>query len=71
MLVVDGKKKIQDFKKYCKKENIRIITWLNSKNLNLIKKKISEKIVIRFLVNKLFNIYEKIIRFIILFFLQW
>ena len=38
MLVVDNKKKIKDFSNYCKKENIKIITWLNSKNLNLIKK---------------------------------
>ena len=40
MLVVENKKKMVDFKKYCKKENIKIIAWLNSKNLNLIKKKI-------------------------------
>ena len=39
MLVIENRKKILDFKKYCKKENIKIIAWLNSKNLNLIKKK--------------------------------
>lgn len=38
MLVINDKKKIQLFKKYCKKENIKIITWLNQKSLNLIKK---------------------------------
>ena len=43
MLVLDDKKKIKEFKKYCKKENIKIITWLNIKNLNLIKN-ISKKI---------------------------
>lgn len=43
MLVVDNKKKIKDFSNYCKKENIKIIIWLNSKNLNLIKKKFKEK----------------------------
>jgi hypothetical protein len=31
-------KELKDFSNYCKKENIKIITWLNSKNLNLIKK---------------------------------
>ena len=43
MLVVDNIKKIKDFSKYCKKENIKIITWLNSKNLNLIKKRFQKK----------------------------
>ena len=36
-------KKIKEFKKYCKKENIKIITWLNIKNLNLIKKYFKKK----------------------------
>tara|TARA_Y100000816_G_C25584367_1_gene314077 strand:- start:87 stop:470 length:384 start_codon:yes stop_codon:yes gene_type:complete len=39
MLVINNKKKIRDFKIYCKKENINIISWLNNRNLNLIKKK--------------------------------
>ena len=38
MTVVNKKKNILDFKKYCKKENIVVIAWLNDKNLNLIKK---------------------------------
>ena len=38
MLVVKNKQKIVDFKKYCKKENIKVIAWLNTKNLNLFKK---------------------------------
>ena len=33
-----NKQKIVDFKKYCKKENIKVIAWLNTKNLNLFKK---------------------------------
>tara|TARA_Y100000768_G_C23917077_1_gene652922 strand:+ start:689 stop:1081 length:393 start_codon:yes stop_codon:yes gene_type:complete len=45
MLVLDDKKKIKEFKKYCKKENIKIITWLNIKNLNLIKKIFQKKIL--------------------------
>ena len=43
MTVVNKKKNILDFKKYCKKENIVIIAWLNNKNLNLIKKIIKTK----------------------------
>ena len=38
MLVVDQQRKIIDFKNYCKKEKLNIITWLNQKNLEKIKK---------------------------------
>jgi len=43
MLVIDNKKKILNFKKYCKKENIKIVVWLNIKNLRLIKKNFLKK----------------------------
>ena len=38
MLVVDQQRKIIEFKNYCKKEKLNIITWLNQKNLEKIKK---------------------------------
>ncbi len=37
MVVIDNKSRIKDFKNYCKKENIKIIAWLNNHNLRLIK----------------------------------
>lgn len=40
LLVLDNKKKIKDFKKYCLKEDLKFIAWLNNKNLNFIKKKV-------------------------------
>lgn len=38
MAVVNDKNKINQFKNYCKKEELKIIAWLNNKNLNTIKK---------------------------------
>jgi hypothetical protein len=38
MIVIDDKKRIMHFKNYCKKENIKIVAWLNNRNLSLIKK---------------------------------
>ena len=38
LLVAKDKKKISAFKDYCKKENLKIIIWLNDYNFSLIKK---------------------------------
>lgn len=38
MVVIDNKSRIKHFKNYCKKENIKIIAWLNNNNLRLIKR---------------------------------
>ena len=38
MLVVNEKKLIRKFKNYCKKEDLKLITWLDAKNLLKIKK---------------------------------
>ena len=38
LLVAKDKKKISEFKNYCKKENLKIIIWLNDHNFSLIKK---------------------------------
>lgn len=42
MLVINDKKKISEFKKYCKNENLEILLWINNKNLTHLEKPIKK-----------------------------
>ena len=42
MLVINDKKKISEFKKYCKNENLEILLWINNKNLSHLEKPIKK-----------------------------
>ena len=42
MLVINDKKKISEFRKYCKNENLKILLWINNKNLPLLEKPIKK-----------------------------
>ena len=42
MLVINNKKKISEFRKYCKNENLEILLWINNKNLSHLEKPIKK-----------------------------